>query len=394
MTRSDSNRPEKAAQRSEDQLIQSQKMEAIGRLAGGLAHDFNNLLTAITGYSDLILKRVTDERLRTYVGEIKKAGDRAADLTSKLLTLSRQRPSSQKVVDLNRLVNNLESLLRRLIGEDVELVTKLDPALWRVRVDPGQLEQILLNLVVNARDAMPTGGRLLVESFNVEWGEEDRPLDLEADRCACLAVSDTGVGIEPEVREHIFEPFFTTKEEGKGTGLGLSTVYAAAAQNHGHVAVESTPGEGSTFLVYLPSVAAEADADPVASSEAAPDRGHERILLVEDDAGVRRLVGEVLEQEGYQVVAAENAAAALELVASLPEDVEFLVTDVVMPGMSGPELAERLRQGIPDLPVLFISGYTDSLVVRHGLADAEHVMLQKPFDGRLLASRVREILDR
>ena len=368
-------------------------MEAIGRLAGGLAHDFNNLLTAITGYTDLILKRVTDERLRTYVGEIKKAGDRAADLTSKLLTLARQRPSSQRVVDLNRLVNNLESLLRRLIGEDVELVTRLDPALWRVRVDPGQLEQILLNLVVNARDAMPTGGRLLLESFNVEWGK-DRPLDLGADRCACLAVSDTGVGIEPDVLEHIFEPFFTTKPEGKGTGLGLSTVYAAAAQNHGHVAVESTPGEGSTFRVYLPSVAAEADTDPVARSEVAPDRGHERVLLVEDDTGVRKLVRELLEQEGYQVVAAEHAAQALELVESLPEKVELLVTDVVMPGMSGPELARHLKERFKDLRVLFISGYTDSLVERHGLAEAEHVMLQKPFDGRLLAARVREILDR
>ena len=389
---SERKRAEEAARESEDQLVQAQKMEALGRLAGGLAHDFNNLLTAITGYTDLLLRLADNDRVKTYIGEIKRAGDRAAELTSKLLTLSRRPAPSQRVVDLNQLVLNLESLLHRLIGEDVELLTRLDPALGRVRVDPGQLEQILLNLVVNARDAMPTGGRLLLESSHVEWGD-DRPLDLAAGSCACLAVSDTGIGIEDEVRERIFEPFFTTKEEGKGTGLGLSTVYAGVAQNHGHIEVESAPGRGTTFRIYLPSVEGEIDAERAAGATEAPGPGHETVLLVEDDAAVRKLIRELLKQQGYTVIAAEHAAHALELVKGVDEDIEILITDVVMPGMSGPDLAERLVGRFPRMKILFISGYTDTLVLRHGVLDAEHVMLQKPFDGRLLTAKVREILD-
>ncbi len=404
-------RAEEAARKSEDQLAQAQKMEAVGRLAGGLAHDFNNLLTAINGYTDLLLRLSDEERLQSYVGEIKKAGDRAADLTSKLLALSRPPPSSHRVVDLNQLVLNLEDLLQRLLGEDVELETQLEPDLDRVRIDPGQLEQVLLNLAVNARDAMPTGGRLLLATGNVDRGQ-DLPLDREPDhrraggaqakrrtegaqakRCVCLEVSDTGVGIDADVREHIFEPFFTTKEEDKGTGLGLSTVYAAVAQNRGHIEVESAPGKGATFRILLPSEAGEIERDPARGQGAAPRRGNERILLVEDDAAVRKLVRELLEQQGYKVTAAEHAAQALELVASQDQEIEFLVTDVVMPGMSGPDLAARLVQRFPGMKILFISGYTDSLVLRHGLTDAQHVMLQKPFDARLLATRVRELLD-
>ncbi len=390
---------EEAARKSEDQLVQAQKMEAVGRLAGGLAHDFNNLLTAINGYTDLIMRLTDDDRLQTYVGEIKKAGDRAADLTSKLLVLSKPPPSLRRVADLNQVVLNLEGLLQRLIGEDVELETRLAPDLGRVRIDPGQLEQVLLNLAVNARDAMPTGGRLRLASANVEPTGPGRlhpathALGPEAGRQVCITVSDTGVGIDDDVREHIFEPFFTTKEKDKGTGLGLSTVYAAVTQNQGHISVESAPGAGTTFRIYLPSADGEVEAGPDRRSAAAPERGDEQILLVEDDASVRKLVQELLEQQGYEVLAAEHAAHALELVEGAGREIEFLVTDVVMPGMSGPDLAERLARRFPRMKILFISGYTDSLVIRHGLLDAEHVMLQKPFDGTMLATKVRELLD-
>ncbi len=386
-------RAEEAARKTEDQLVQAQKMEAVGRLAGGLAHDFNNLLTAINGYTDLITRMTDDDRVKTYVGEIKKAGDRAADLTSKMLALSKPPPSLQRVADINQVMRNLEGLLERLIGEDIQLETRLASNLERVRIDPGQLEQVLLNLAVNARDAMPTGGRLRLASTDVAQAEA-RPLGLETeDRFVCITVSDTGIGINADVREHIFEPFFTTKEEGKGTGLGLSTVYAAVTQNQGHIAVESAPGAGTTFRIYLPSAEGEAEAAPVDRSPATPERGHEQILLVEDDAAVRKLVRELLEQQGYRVVAAEHAAHALELIEGMDNELDFLVTDVVMPGMSGPDLAERLARRFPRMKILFISGYTDSLVVRHGLLDAEHVMLQKPFDGTMLASKVRELLD-
>ena len=383
---------EEAARRSEDQLVQAQKMEAVGRLAGGLAHDFNNLLTAINGYTDLIMRLSEDDRVQTYVGEIKKAGDRAANLTSKLLALSKPPPSLERVADLNQVVINLEGLLERLIGEDVELETRLTPDLGRVRIDPGQLEQVLLNLAVNARDAMPTGGRLRLASANVEPGDA-HALDSEAGPQVCITVSDTGTGIDDDVREHIFEPFFTTKEKDKGTGLGLSTVYAAVTQNQGHITVESAPGAGTTFRIYLPLADGEVEAGPDCRTAAAPERGSEQILLVEDDASVRKLVRELLEQQGYKVLAAEHAAHALELVEGLDREIEFLVTDVVMPGMSGPDLAERLARRFPRMKILFISGYTDSLVLRHGLLDAEHVMLQKPFDGTMLATKVRELLD-
>jgi two-component system, cell cycle sensor histidine kinase and response regulator CckA len=385
-------RAEEAARRSEDQLVQAQKMEAVGRLAGGLAHDFNNLLTAINGYTDLIIRLTDDDRLKTYVGEIKKAGDRAADLTAKLLALSKPPPSLRRIADLNQVVPNLEGLLRRLIGEDVELETRLSAELRLVRIDPGQLEQVLLNLAVNARDAMPTGGRLVVESTSVDPGVAG-PLGIDAERHVCVRVSDTGAGIDADVREHIFEPFFTTKQEGKGTGLGLSTVYAAVTQNQGQITVDSAPGSGTTFSIYLPSAEGEVEPGPVGRTTAAPGRGSEQILLVEDDASVRKLVTELLEQLGYEVNAAEHAAHALELIEDLDREVELLVTDVVMPGMSGPDLANRLARRFPRMKILFISGYTDSLVLRHGLLDAEHVMLQKPFDGRMLAAKVRDLLD-
>ena len=379
---------EEAVRRSENQLVQSQKMEAVGRLAGGLAHDFNNLLTAINGYTDLIMRSSDDPRVQTYVGEIKKAGDRAATLTSKLLSLSKPPPALRQVADLNRVVLHLEGLLQRLLGDDVELETRLPPDLTGVRMDPGQLEQVLLNLAVNARDAMPTGGHLCIEAANVEFGPEDV--------CGvCLSVTDTGVGIAPELLEHIFEPFFSTKEESKGSGLGLSTAYAAVTQSQGRIEVESVPGAGATFRIYLPAADAEAEESPERQQAATPPkRGNEQILLVEDDASVRKLVLELLGQQGYQVTAAEHAAHALEVVEGLDHEIDFLVTDVVMPGMSGPDLAERLTRRFPKLKVLFISGYTDSLVVRHGLLDAEHVMLQKPFDGSMLAVKIRELLDR
>ena len=389
----DRKQAEASARSSESQLIQAQKMEAVGRLAGGLAHDFNNLLTAINGYTDLILKLSIEDQVERYVSEIRKASHRATDLTSKLLTLSRRQAPAQRVVDLNQLVLDLEGLLRRLIGEDIELVTELDPELGRVWVDPGQLEQAVLNLAINARDAMPTGGHLILQSANIEPGHGPvRKPSLE--NCVSLSITDNGIGIDPEVREHIFEPFFTTKEADKGTGLGLSTVYAAVSQNQGRIEVDSTPGRGSTFRIYLPVVAGAVEVGPEARPRDVPRHGHERILLVEDDAGVRTLVCELLEHQGYTVDAAEHPAHALELVDRSSREIELLVTDVVMPGMSGPDLANQLVQRFPNMKLLFISGYTDSFILRHGLLDAEHVMLQKPFDARLLAAKVREILDR
>src|SRR5881398_3958214 len=329
----------------EQQLRQAQKMEAVGRLAGGIAHDFNNILTAITGHADLLLEDLGhhDPR-RADVDEIRRSAERAAGLTRQLLAFSRQQVLQPKVVDLNALVLDMDKLLRRLIGEDVELATVLDPALGRVTADPGQLEQVIVNLAVNARDAMPNGGRLTLETKNVDL-DADYPTDrvtIPAGRYVMLVISDTGTGMDAQTRARIFEPFFTTKVPGKGTGLGLATVHGIVAQSGGTITVESAPDQGSTFTIYLPQVDApvEAAAPPVPVER--PPRGSETVLLAEDEPAVRTIAQQALERHGYTVLAAPSGAAALALAAQHAATIDLLLTDVVMPGMSGRDLADRL----------------------------------------------------
>ncbi|QEL17624.1 PAS domain S-box protein [Limnoglobus roseus] len=383
-----------ARKRLEEQFRQAQKMEAVGQLAGGVAHDFNNLLTVINGYAALILEEVAaGDPVRDLIGEIKQAGDRAADLTRQLLAFSRQQLLRPRPLALNDEVAGVAQMLRRVIGEDVALVLRPGPALPSVRADRGQVGQVLMNLAVNARDAMPTGGTLTIgtsavtlEAATTRDGEAVRPGPYVQ-----LSVADTGTGMTDEVRRHAFEPFFTTKEQGKGTGLGLATVYGIVKQSGGHVEVESAVGAGTTVRVYLPAAVAEAGAEGE-SDEGAPPGG-ETILLVEDEAGVRGLVDRVLRQRGYTVLAAADAAEAMEVATRRGRPVDLLLTDVVMPGPSGRVLAEELQAGWPELRVLFMSGYTADAVVRHGVASDRADFIQKPFTPDAVARKVREVLD-
>ena len=389
----------------EDQLRQSQKMEAIGRLAGGIAHDFNNLLTAITGYCDLLLDEAPNEEIRTYVREIEAAGTRASALTAKLLTLSRREKVTPKTIDLNTSVRDLQGLLRRLIGEDLELKVELDSEPGFVRVDPGQLDQMILNLAANARDAMPQGGALTLRTETRRITEQDQEktghpgtASLEPGLYVCLTVADTGVGMDARTLQHIYEPFFTTKEAGKGTGLGLATAYATVHRFGGSIEVASSVGEGSTFSVLLPKSQPEDGQTQSPAGSTVPEvaQGSETILLVEDDDTVRHLVNTQLQRQGYQVVTAEDGESALLRVEEAGQDfqLDLLVSDVVMPGMSGPELAARIRRGRPDVPILFISGYTGSFMVQHGFCEDTDEILQKPFTAKMLAEKVRDLLDR
>ena len=382
----------------EEQLRQSQKMEAVGQLAGGIAHDFNNLLTAILGSTQLLLHNTPpgDPR-REDAEEIRNAGMRAAELTRQLLAFSRRQVLAPKVLELNAVVTNMQRMLQRLLGEDVELATALDPAAGAVSADPGQLEQVLLNLAVNARDAMPSGGRLGVATSRLTLAEEhiERRHRMPAGDYACLAVTDTGVGMDEGTQAHLFEPFFTTKEVGKGTGLGLATVYGIVKQSGGYVWVYSEPGRGTTVKVYLPRVAGEAAAAPLAAPSLAEVRGgDETVLLVEDATPVRTMARRGLEGRGYLVLDASDGPAALELSARHAGRIDLLVTDVVMPGMSGRELAERLAPHRPSMKVLYTSGYTDDTMVRQGVLTAGVAFLQKPFVPDTLARKVREVLDR
>jgi two-component system cell cycle sensor histidine kinase/response regulator CckA len=375
----------------EEQLRQAQKMEAVGRLAGGVAHDFNNLLTAITGYSDLLLARLgSDHVLRREVEEIKRAGVRAADLTRQLLAFSRRQVLSARQVNLNRTVADMEKLLRRVIGEDIHLATELAGDLGIVRADPGQLEQVIMNLAVNARDAMPQGGELRLVTRNCRLDEDHarRFLDVRPGDYVVLEVHDNGEGIPPDVREHIFEPFFTTKEVGRGTGLGLSMVYGIVRQSGGHIEVESGAETGTVFRIYLPQVLPEAESDQVPAVQRSPP-GSETVLVVEDEPAVQQLVRRILEDRGYRVLVAPHGVAALGM---MGDHVDLLLTDVVMPGMSGAELAEQLRQLREDLAVLYMSGYTESFVGRRGVQGTGD-FLQKPFTPEVLAQRVRQVLD-
>ena len=383
--------------RLEEQFRQAQKMEAVGRLAGGVAHDFNNLLTVINGYSDLLLDALpAGDPTRDLLDEIRKAGERSAGLTRQLLAFSRKAVVAPRILDLNALVLDMEQMLRRLIGEDVALAVKPQIRLGTVRADAGHLEQVLMNLVVNARDAMPRGGRLTVETRNADLDEAyaRTHAGVRPGRYVLLAVSDTGHGIPADILPHLFEPFFTTKGPGQGTGLGLATVHGIVQQAGGHVGVYSEVGVGTTFKVYLPRLADAAGNPAPMSALRPPSRGTETILLVEDEGGVRALTRHVLQAAGYTVLEAADGAEAVRLAAAHRGRVHLLVTDVVMPGVGGRELAGRLAAGQPGLKVLYLSGYTDDAVVRHGVLE-EHVhFLQKPFTPAALAHKVREVLDR
>ena len=383
--------------RAEEHLRQSQKMEAIGRLAGGVAHDFNNLLTAITGYSDLALGRLREGNgLRKHLLEIKKAGERAASLTRQLLAFSRRQVLVPQVLDLNAIVADVRKMLRRLISEDIDLVTIAAPDLGCVRADPGQMEQVIMNLAVNARDAMPQGGKLTIETANVELDESYARSHLGATpgRYVMLVVSDTGCGMDAETLSHIFEPFYTTKEEGKGTGLGLATVYGIVKQSGGHISVASGLGQGTTFRIYLPRV--EGAVGPVRASLRAHKqlRGTETVLLVEDDPAVRDVVREVLQSRGYEVLEATGSSQALKIAQRhVPRPIHLVLADVVLPDMSGPQLADRLAGLYPKMKVLYMSGYTDAAVDRRGQFNSGVPYIQKPFAAEVLARKVREILD-
>ena len=379
----------------EAQLRQAQKMEAVGRLAGGIAHDFNNLLTAILGSADLLLDTLSpDAPEREDLDEIRKAANRAADLTRQLLAFSRQQVLAPQVLDMNALVANLEKLLRRLIGEDVELRTVLAPDLGAVRADPGQLEQVIVNLAVNSRDAMPQGGQLTIETANVEFDEAyaAEHFPAEPGSYVLLAVTDTGTGMDAQTKSHIFEPFFTTKEKGKGTGLGLATVYGIVKQSDGYIWVYSEPGHGTSFMIYLPRVPDAPGPVRPAFEPSASARGSETVLAVEDDEMVRALIRRMLETRGYTVLLASHGDEALRLLERHPGCIDLLMTDVVMPGMSGRDLADRVAELRPSIKVLYLSGYTDDAIVRHGVLEPGIAFLQKPFTADRLARRVREVL--
>jgi len=380
----------------EEQLRQSQKMEAIGQLAGGVAHDFNNLLTAINGYSSLALQRLEDGHpITPYLEEVKKAGDRAANLTRQLLAFGRKQILQPLAINLNDVVTDMNKMLQRLIGEDIRLTAKLDPALKRIRADPGQVEQVLVNLVVNARDAMPQGGKLTIETATVELDSDyaGKHIGFMPGKYVMLAVSDTGTGMSDDTRARIFDPFFTTKEKGKGTGLGLSTVYGIIKQSGGNIWVYSELGHGTTFKVYLPELATTPLKTENAEVELAPSGGSETILIVEDEDVVRGLAQKILEQSGYRVVAASRGAEAIRLCQQRTESIDLLLTDVVMPETSGKEVADRMSELLPGLRVLFMSGYTDEAIVHHGVLDSNVEFIQKPFTPAALVKRVREVLD-
>jgi len=387
-------RMEKALRESEEQLRQSQKMEAIGQLAGGVAHDFNNLLTAINGYSSLALRRLGDDHpVKPHLEEIKKAGDRAANLTRQLLAFGRKQMLQPLALNLNDVVTDMTKMLKRLIGEDVQLVTKLSPELKKIKADPGQIEQVLVNLVVNARDAMPTGGSLTIETANAELDARytSQHIDVRPGHYIMLAVSDTGSGMDRKTLDRIFEPFFTTKEKGKCTGLGLSTVYGIVKQSGGNVWVYSEPGRGTTFKIYL-QVEEGHKQTATAVAEPAMQRGSETVLLVEDEDMVRNLATELLQESGYCVLTANGGEEAIQLFKQ-HKKIDLLITDVVMPKMSGKDVAYYLRKVHPETKVLFMSGYTDEAIVHHGIVDSNIAFIQKPFSETALAQKVREVLD-
>jgi len=391
-------RAEEALRASQLQLQQSQKLEAIGQLAGGVAHDFNNMLTAIIGYTDLSLRRVgLESSLRRNLEETKKAAERAASLVRQLLAFSRKQILEPKVLDLNDAVKDMHKMLTRLIGENIQLATRLETNVGSVKADPCQVEQIIVNLVVNARDAMPRGGKVTIETANITLDDQTklRHVSVRPGEYVMLAVSDTGSGMDQETQARIFEPFFTTKDVGKGTGLGLSTVYGIVKQSGGNIWVYSEPGLGTVFKVYLPRIDdASATAIEKLAQETIAPRGSETILLVEDEDVVRGLTRKILMQAGYSVLDARGGEEAIRLCRAHAGPIDLLLTDVVMPGVSGKEVADRLLESRPAIRVLFMSGYTDEAIVQHGVLDANVKFIQKPFTWVGLTRKVREVLNR
>jgi PAS domain S-box-containing protein len=380
--------------RLEEQFRQSQKMEAVGRLAGGIAHDFNNLLTVITGYCQMLMDKLEpDNPMGEDMRQVLKAADRATTLTKQLLAFSRQQVVQPKVLSLDGLIRDMDHILKRIVGEDIELL--IDGNSGHVKVDPGQLEQVIVNLVVNARDAMPRGGKLVIRTTNQDFDQlsAQRPDGLQPGSYVLLTVSDTGVGIDAATRAHLFEPFFTTKERGRGTGLGLSTSYGIVKQNQGEILVQSEPGAGAIFKIYLPRVNDPLETEYKAPTDTKRYHGSETVLVVEDEEGVRRVLLGMLQQIGYRVFTAGGAQEAIDLCLSSEVPIQMLITDVVMPKMGGRELAERLRDFAPDLKVLFVSGYTGSAIMHDGVLDAGTHFLQKPFTVEQLAGKVREVLE-
>jgi signal transduction histidine kinase/CheY-like chemotaxis protein len=380
----------------EQQLLQSHKMEAIGRLAGGVAHDFNNLLTTISGFGELALLRLPSTHpVREYVDEIVQAGDRAAALTRQLLAVSRRQPVEPRVLDLNAVVTETERMLRRLIREDVELTTNLDPALGRVEADPSQIQQIVMNLIVNARDAIPGAGRLSIETGNIDLDESYTRdhISVRPGSYVMLAVTDTGVGMDAETLGHIFEPFYTTKPVGQGTGLGLSTVYGIVKQCGGDIWVYSEVGRGTTFKIYLPRVKSLADLARTREVQPSLPTGSETVLVIEDEDRLRSLACLVLQSAGYKILEAPRGDLALQIAEHQQGAIDLVLTDLVMPGMSGQQVAERLQMKYPHIRVLFMSGYTDDIIVRNGMAVSDVSFLQKPFSPAGLTRKVREVLD-
>ena len=383
--------------RLEEQLRQAAKMEAIGTLAGGVAHDFNNLMTAVIGYSDLALQRAGRmDLLIKDIEQIRKAGQHATLLTNQLLAFSRKQVVRPQLLDINEIIFETEKILRRLIGEDIELVSAQATDLARVLVDPGLIEQIIMNLATNARDAMPQGGKITIETANVYLGEDyaRQHLDVEPGHYVLLAVSDTGYGMDESTLSNIFEPFFTTKSKGKGTGLGLAVVYGIVKQSGGHIWVYSEPRRGTTFKVYLPVAGKQTELVAATIGPEMPLKGgSETILLVEDDDTVRDLAGTILRSYGYTVLEANNGDEALKMYREHEGVVHILITDVVMPGMNGRKLVQEMKFLCPAMKVLYISGYTDNAIVHHGILEAGTIFLQKPFTPESLARKVREVIE-
>ncbi len=380
----------------EAQLRQGQKMEAVGMLAGGVAHDFNNILTAIKGFGELALARMEPGcRCEKYLREIIKSGDRAAALTNQLLAFSRKQVLAPKILRINTVISNIETMLRRVIGEDVELVCRLDPKIDCVKADPGQIEQIFLNLAVNARDAMTGGGTLVIESKNIELTSAwtTKRSEMRPGAYVLLAVSDNGSGMTPEVKARVFEPFYTTKGRSKGTGLGLSTVYGIVKQSGGHVEVYSELGQGTTFKIYFPRCDEETGTPCEVPAKPAISGGRETILLVEDEDQIREMAAEILRARGYEVLVAANGSDALEVVAGHAAPIDLLLTDVIMPGMNGRELAEQVAESRAGIKILYMSGYTDGAIFQNGVLDPDTPFLAKPFSMDQLLERVRATLD-